>query len=207
MRNEVFLTSIEAREAVRLDFLSYAPQTRLYARVLPILAGRSANDVASREVLLKLLEKHEFSLGELGELCSLVFGTRVRPGEEEGSPGLWVDTGLEHFACTRCGRCCLELDFHRDCTGDDVRRWERAGRDDILAWVGREKDESGRTRYRIWRYPDTPYYTEACPWLRRVPGDTAFVCSIQDVKPDICRSYPGTAKHGRMTGCPGVGRD
>lgn len=212
MKDQVFLTAAEAREAVRIDFMTYGPQRRLYAAVLPLLTGAvtspSAPEAATREGLLAILESVDLCLEDWATLCSLVFNTAVRVDvDPQGRPGLWVDTGMESFACRRCGRCCRQLDFHRDCSPADVQRWRSNGREYILAWVGEETGADGRIKYRIWKYPDTPYYTEICPWLRRIPGAEAFVCTIQDMKPEVCRSYPGTAKHARMTGCPGLGRE
>jgi len=210
MKDQLFLTLNEAREAVRLDLEAYGPQPSLYAAMLPLLdvagEGSARRPPPERKSILDLLARRPLQDGELEAVCSLVFDARVRLGEKGGRPGLWVETGMENYACTRCGQCCLALDFHKECTAEDVARWKRDGRQDILAWVGREAGPDGEVGYRIWRYPGTPLYTETCPWLRRVPGDKAFVCAIQDAKPEVCRSYPGTAKHARMTGCPGLGR-
>jgi len=208
----VFLTAEEAREAVRIDFMTYGSQKELMASVLPLLAGREVRpyvpEAITRERLVSVLEAVDLSLEDLAALCSLVFNASARVGcDRHEQLGIWVDTGMESFVCTRCGQCCLKLDFHRDCTSKDVQRWQDNGRHDILAWVGEESGPDGQVNYRIWRHPNTPLYTETCPWLRRIPGDRAFVCTIQDMKPEVCLSYPGTAKHARMTGCPGLGRD
>lgn len=148
----------------------------------------------------------------LARLCSLVFGQAARAapdpggGPGGGSVGVLLRTGMEGFVCTRCGRCCLDLDVHLDCGAEDVALWRERGREDILAWVGEEQGPDGPV-YRIWKYPGTPLYAESCPFLRRVPGDTAFVCAIHDVKPAVCRAYPGLRKHAMMTGCRGFPRD
>ncbi|WP_461209499.1 YkgJ family cysteine cluster protein [Desulfocurvus sp. DL9XJH121] len=202
-QDQMFLTDSEAREAVRLDFASYGPQPKLYAAVLDALGRPPAQD-SLLERALEALDERSPAGEELAGLCSLVFEASVRAGTDgAGRAGVFVCTGLGSFACTRCGRCCVALDFHRECTAEDVALWRAAGREDILAWVGEKRGPDGGPQYRIWKRPGTPFYAESCPWLRRVPGDRAFVCTIQDVKPEICRSYPGTAKHARMTGCPG----
>lgn len=210
MKDHIFLTSSEALEAVRIDLMSYGSQRELEGPLLALLGEMGCRgqrgETIPLERRIESLKSQNLSLEELIPLCMLVFSTPVQMGSDsKGHSGLWVETGMESFACTRCGQCCLKLDIHLDCTESDVEMWIRSGRDDIMAWVGQDVGIDGQVEYRVWRYPDTPYYTETCPWLRRVPGDTAFVCSIQDVKPEVCRFYPGTAKHARMTGCPGLG--
>lgn len=204
----MILTIPEAVRAVRIDLGAYGPQEELYARICALLAGKGegAAAAASLEDALAALDDWEPTPRGAAALCALVFETRARAVDgAAGAPAVCVDTGMEEFACTRCGRCCLALDFHLECTAADVDLWRRLGREDILAWVGEETGPDGGVAYRIWQRPGTPFYAEACPWLRRVPGDRAFVCTIQDVKPDICRSYPGLRKHALMTGCRGFG--
>ena len=54
------------------------------------------------------------------------------------------------FKCKQCGNCCLNLNGFSTCASDaDVRRWEAAGRTDILEWV--DTIEVGDQRiYDIW---------------------------------------------------------
>lgn len=206
--------------AMRIDLASYGPQPGVYRdleRLLGVHTPRAASvgspssgpgpavqdgvcDLLSRE-----LGGYAADAVMLARACEVVFGgeARAAPGGEDGAvPGILLFTGMEEFACTRCGQCCLTLDFHGECTAADVAAWERAGRDDILAWVRREPGPYGESR-RIWVRPGTELYAESCPWLWRVPGDTAFYCAINDVKPEVCRSYPGLRKHALLTGCRG----
>ena len=46
--------------------------------------------------------------------------------------------------CTNCGKCCTNPDFMRslDATGDDVKRWRREGRQDILRFASRPARQS-----------------------------------------------------------------
>ena len=206
--DRVFLTAGEALEAVRIDIEGYGPQPEVYARVAGLFEGHGGGCAASREAVLGRLSGAAFGGAELAWLCAAVFDARCSPGSDGlGREGVWIATGMEDFACTRCGRCCLALDFHDECTEEDVRLWRQRGRDDILAWVVEEPGPGGEPQYRFWIDPVTGFYAETCPWLRRIPGDKAFVCAIQDVKPAICRSYPGLRKHARMTGCKGFGQD
>ena len=110
----------------------------------------------------------------------------------------------ERFACKRCGSCCLNLtDAFQTCaTEEDVRRWEEAGRDDILKWV--DPIVIGDTCvYDIWVSPRTGDDVSRCPWLLKVRGTDAFVCRIHDLKPELCRNYPKSRQHAEATGCPG----
>jgi len=222
-----FLSSDEARRAIVCDLRSYGPQielvcalfqalgqerTRPFARdghrgVMLACAGSGEEFVpveAAQQRIETLLEALRPPPQELARLCALVFGApaRVAVGPDGKTQGVLLDTGMEDFVCTRCGRCCLELEFHYECTEQDVALWRQKGRDDILAWVGQEDGPDGQ-QYRIWKRPGTPLYAESCPFLRRVPGDTACLCTINDVKPAVCRSYPGLRKHAIMTGCRG----
>ena len=205
--DKVFLTAGEALEAMRIDIEGYGPQPDVYARVAERLRAGGESCAACREDVLGWLSRSAPGREELARLCEAVFGQGCWPGADaDGREGVWIATGMEEFACTRCGRCCLALDFHDECTEEDVRLWRARGREDILAWVGEENGPGGEPQYRLWIDPATGFYAETCPWLRRVPGDRAFVCAIQDVKPAICRSYPGLRKHARMTGCKGFGQ-
>ena len=39
--------------------------------------------------------------------------------------------------------------------------------------------------------------------LARVPETGEYLCRIEEVKPAVCRNYPGSRKYGLMTGCRG----
>jgi Fe-S-cluster containining protein len=75
-------------------------------------------------------------------------------------------------------------------TGDDVKRWRRERRDDILRfasvlgppgnpyadlWID-EFDEKGRERSR-------------CPFVRKVRGQNRYLCTIYETRPQVCRDY------------------
>ena len=117
---------------------------------------------------------------------------------------VWVDTGMADFTCLRCGHCCRTLDYRDGCSVDDYRRWQALGREDILAWVGVVGQEGRIKAVRIWMEPGTNRYAEVCPWLGKTKDPKRFRCTIHEVRPMICRQYPGSRKHARMTGCRGV---
>jgi len=108
------------------------------------------------------------------------------------------------FKCKQCGNCCLNLrDAFASCAFEaDVRRWEEAGRADILQWVA--PIPVGDTYVcDIWVDPKTGEDVTRCPWLRKVRGSDKYTCRIHDLKPDLCRRYPISRKHAEETGCKG----
>lgn len=107
------------------------------------------------------------------------------------------------FTCKQCGNCCLNLDGFSTCASEaDVRRWEAAGRVDILEWVD-PVNFGYHWEYDIWINPRTEDDVSRCPWLRKVRGENKYTCRIHDVKPDLCRNYPLSREHAERTGCIG----
>lgn len=91
--------------------------------------------------------------------------------------------------CRRCGKCCL-ADMIAYVTAEDLSRWEREGRKDILhiieneqaVWLG-DHFISGRTGRPIY----------GCPFIEIEDG--LFSCSIYETRPQVCRDYrPGSSK-------------
>ncbi|MBT3296843.1 MAG: hypothetical protein HN919_18470 [Verrucomicrobia bacterium] len=108
------------------------------------------------------------------------------------------------FKCKQCGHCCLNLNAFATCASEeDVERWAREGRDDILEWVVPVALGDVIVAYDVWLDPETGEDVDRCPWLQRLPGTRKYVCGIHDVKPDICKDYPVTREHAERTGCPG----
>ncbi|MEW5774639.1 MAG: YkgJ family cysteine cluster protein [Thermodesulfobacteriota bacterium] len=209
----IFLTPAEALAAVRMDADLYGPQPDLWAGLLRLLARRTGTrpeedercggmpppdglaDAACAELAACAAD-----LDILAAAVGLVFETRAEPGAgPDGEPGVYVRTGMEGFDCGRCGHCCRTLSFHAECEEEDLERWRAAGRDDILAWVGGGGEEPGM----LWVRPGAGLLTEQCPWLFQEP-DGLFTCTIHDLKPALCRDFPGSRKHARLTGCPGM---
>lgn len=225
----IFLTPRQAAEAISLDFAQYGPQPELFLKMTPIaLPGRivilkrakhagawiksgrkkQIRPVETTELgqlLLQSLKENPPDLDDLSTLCRLVFETRVTPGRDfaTGRPGLRVESDMEQFVCARCGDCCRKLGFSDQCFETDIQRWRRLGRDDIMERVGCSRGKDGAARYRIWIDPESGTLSETCPWLSENERTGEYYCRIQDIKPDICREYPFTRKHARMTGCSG----
>ena len=228
-KDAIFLSPQEAVAAVRRDFGQYPPQTALFCELYPLLikddtrarkdphgegiwisrAGTRTPSLAEPEkvggALVRALEKADADLDLLARVCTRVFraGARVQAIGQE--TGIQVETGLERFSCRLCGRCCRDLDYSRQCTVADAALWEEAGRSDIKAWAAPIRQKDAVVGYTIWVYPGTRKFADTCPWLIRGHQPDQWVCSIHPIKPSICRQYPGTRKHARMTGCPGIG--
>ena len=230
-KERFFLTIDETLDAVRCDFAQYASQFNLFSAIWPMIFGDGAyvlRDARSRSVWAKISGKTKLipsseddlkqrildRLGRyppepehLARICSRVFGAHVEAGvgpEPHSSPGIWVDTGMAGFVCTQCGRCCRSLNYHDGCSVRDYQGWQDLGRTDILDWVGVVRQHGQVAACRIWIKPGTNDFAETCPWLTRSPGSNRTICTIHDVRPSICRQYPGSRKHARMTGCRGV---
>ena len=227
-RDCIFLTPSEVVSAIRRDFGQYPPQTALFCELWPLLindgttATKAVHDngiwisrgndrpprlTRAREVGERLCLAMEKGSGDpdlLAKICMRVFRARSRPEESKASRGVWIETGMEEFSCRLCGRCCRMLDYRTECTPADVAVWEAAGRTDILRWVAPIRKKQIVVGYSIWVRPGTRQFAETCPWLTRGDRPDRWICSIQEIKPAICRQYPGTRKHARMTGCPGI---
>ncbi|NJB67751.1 Fe-S-cluster containining protein [Desulfobaculum xiamenense] len=221
----LFLTREEAVEAIRIDFEQYAPQLGLFASLYPLVADGAASvgqrdgvkgisitrtnggrdfipgDEAGQRIWDALC-RAKLDLAELARVCGKVFWgpTEVGPECPGGERGIWLETGVERFRCRRCGTCCFTLDFRCECTQDDLARWKANGREDIMEWVGDVFVDGQWLRNRLWVRPGTHLPVEYCPWMVQRP-DGGYSCGIQDVKPDVCRDYPGSVKHGALTGC------
>ena len=95
------------------------------------------------------------------------------------------------------------LEAYSTCaTDEDVKMWEREGRDDILAWVD-TIHLGDHCVHNIWLSPVTRDDVKRCPWLRNLPNQGKYICRIHDVKPEHCRNYPLSWKHANETDCKG----
>ena len=224
--HRIFLLPEEVLAAIREDFAQYQPQRHLLLNLgaLVLGPGQTVHDSHERGVWMhkgrrgrmQLVEYHRFAeliceamaddpppLARLAVICRMVFHGRAETGRVDGADGIWVETGMEGFSCLRCGHCCRNVGYPREAGQEDVARWKAAGREDILKWVGIERRRGSERTYRIWIDPATGSPADTCPWLVRVPGSHLYGCAIQEVKPEICRLYPGSRKHALMTGCRG----
>ncbi|MFO8112183.1 MAG: YkgJ family cysteine cluster protein [Desulfosalsimonadaceae bacterium] len=144
----------------------------------------------------------------MAEICRRTFLVHAMPsGNGSGEkPGVWVHMDMDGFECRQCGRCCRELDYRHEILPSDYDRWMAMGRDDIVERVAAVIHGGRIVACSVWVEPGTRRFSEVCPWL--APADPKkksgrWRCRIHDCKPDICKQYPGTRKHARMTGCIG----
>ncbi len=227
-KDRIFLLPDEAIAAIREDFAQYPPQPILFLSLCSSIfgAGQVVKDNGRRgawirsgshgrmqlieyralgDLICSELEKQPPPVPQLAAVCRMVFQTRATAGQARGLEGIWVETGMEGFACIQCGRCCAQIGYPKSAGEADVARWRAAGRNDILRWVGLKRQRKGAGGCRIWIEPGTNRPVDRCPWLMRQPGSHRYQCAIHEVKPDICRLYPGSRKHAAMTGCRGFG--
>lgn len=95
---------------------------------------------------------------------------------------------IPDFDCLRCGSCC-HVDMIAYVTDDDIERWKRERRSDILArvrgediiWAGdRIVSSSGRP-------------LQSCVYLGW--DGHQFFCAIYETRPSVCRNYsPGSSE-------------
>ena len=95
-------------------------------------------------------------------------------------------TDIPRTPCLRCGTCCM-ADMIGEADAEDLERWKREGRDDILRvyrdalWVG-DHFLSVTTGMTI----------HDCPFLDFREG--SFACTIYGTRPRVCRNFePGSS--------------
>lgn len=230
--DHIFLTVPELLDSIRIDFKQYPAQIDLFRKLVPILyngtsvvvesgqhegvwfrAGRKSKprrirDDALGNLLCKKLVSTTLAPETLSEIAHHVFWIETKQGvhPETGKPGVWLDTGMRHFSCTQCGKCCKTLRYQNECRPEDLALWQTAGRQDILKWVRIVNGGKTGERITIWVDPVTRKLVPICPWLKKEPNGVCYRCQIHEMKPFVCRQYPGTRKHAVMTGCKGFSK-
>lgn len=225
----IFLTEQEAKQAIGLDFQQYGTQSRLFHELSPLILGqtviplggpghtgmwirqktnnhmRRIKDDELGELLCETLAANDYPLSLLAGICSRTFQVKARPGVKPGTTihGIWIESDMDNFQCAQCGHCCQDLCLENECTHEDYFQWQSLGLDHILQRVLVLDRGTRGVRYKIWIEPGTGELSPVCPWLVPTHRKDRFICTIQDVKPEICRQYPLTRKHARMTGCKG----
>ncbi len=226
--DHIFLTVPEILESIQIDLKQYPAQTTLFRKLVPILCngngfvvenglhegvwikkGRKSKPRRLRDDILgdficRKISSSPVGLSTLSEICQLIFWVKTWQGvhPETGEPGIWLDTEMQNFSCTQCGRCCKTLRYHNECRKEDVTRWRAAGREDILKWVRVMNPGKTGEHFSIWIDPATKKRASICPWLKK-ELDGSYHCRIHETKPFVCHQYPGTRKHAVMTECEG----
>ena len=230
-KERIFLTFEETLVALQLAFTHYPFQLNLLTSLFSLVFDDSAyllQDVRSQSVWIKIPGKNKLipsseeelkdrimiqlqqsvpAPEKMARICTLVFGARVLTESDTKnipSPGFWIETDMAGFVCTRCGHCCRTLNYKDGCTVRDYQTWKEKGRTDILDWVGVVCEKGKEVVYRIWMIPGTNEFAQTCPWLKKAHDQNQYRCVIHGVRPTICRQYPGSRKHARLTGCKGI---
>ncbi len=94
---------------------------------------------------------------------------------------------MADLKCLQCGKCCMQAQNLLYATKEDMERWEKEGRNDILKLARPEYKHGEIVVADIWIDPKTGLNFFVCPWLKR-KGDKR-TCSIHKTKPRICRDY------------------
>jgi Fe-S-cluster containining protein len=94
--------------------------------------------------------------------------------------------------CSQCGRCCLMLGAEITATQEDVARWVKEGRQDILRYA----DVYENLGADLWFSPKTGDEIGRCPFVRKHPNRNTYFCKIYDTRPQVCRDYePFSGEH------------
>jgi Fe-S-cluster containining protein len=91
--------------------------------------------------------------------------------------------------CTNCGKCCTNPDYMTSlfATAEDVKRWRQEKRWDILRFavmIGGHPNPSAD----LW-IDETGKERERCPFVRKVPNQPRYLCTIYETRPEVCRAY------------------
>ncbi|MCF8143139.1 MAG: YkgJ family cysteine cluster protein [Deltaproteobacteria bacterium] len=157
-----------------------------------------------------MIPKLEDRLDDIATIYEWVMWVKAMPGKgRNGEPGIYVETEMEKFQCVQCGHCCRDLSdaFCTSVDTEDINRWKREKRWDILRWVDIFNFDGVEAFGDLWIRPNTGEEVDRCPWLRKLPLKDAYKCRIHETKPAHCRNYPKSKKHALTTGCKGFGND
>lgn len=75
-----------------------------------------------------------------------------------------------------------------EATGEGVERWRREGRHDILRFayvLGRPNDPWAD----LWIDAQTGEERLRCPFVRKIRGQSRYLCTIYETRPQVCRDY------------------
>lgn len=158
------------------------------------------NNHQFENLLIEAFTSKKLSIQQLCDVYSTIFWVRTEPvviGRRITNTIL-VDTHMDHFNCTKCGHCCLNLGdaYCTSCDSGDYDRWVNEKRQDILEYI-----ECGD----LWFSPITGDEVERCPWLRKVRNKEQYNCQINNTKPKHCREFPKSKRHALLCGCQGFG--
>ncbi len=92
----------------------------------------------------------------------------------------------EGYTCIRCGKCCLYRHFMMtlSATSEDVSRWKREERYDILKYVSTISPDV----HDLW--VKNGEESHRCPFVRKDRGKPTYRCGIYETRPEVCKGYP-----------------
>jgi len=118
------------------------------------------------------------------------------------------------FRCQQCGKCCEWGGPSLSATKEDLKRWKKERRKDILKYIdfisvkvcpkckkgvltekgtciacGLEAKEE-IVVMDLWFDPATGEELERCPFLRKVRNQNKYRCMIHETKPHRCKEFP-----------------
>lgn len=93
-----------------------------------------------------------------------------------------ADHLLRKHTCRRSGDCCIIHWGSFEATHDDIVRWRRQGREDILGYLSIDSSDPCSLRGL--------FTTESCPFLKKEEQSELCSCAIHDTKPFYCKIYP-----------------
>ncbi len=95
------------------------------------------------------------------------------------------------MSCKNCGKCCIEMGWKIFATPDDIVRWIKEGRQDILKHVLVYEYYDILHGYvfeggEVW-FDENGRKLERCPFIKERDGK--IYCRIHETKPQQCREY------------------
>jgi len=105
------------------------------------------------------------------------------------------------FACTSCGKCCLEGAGQLPVVEADIALWQDHA-PHVLEYVTIEGTDGQRTGQMSSGKGST-----RCQWIKKYPGRKQYYCRIYQWRPLVCRRYPTSLQHAHLTDCPGFEED
>ncbi len=109
------------------------------------------------------------------------------------------------FKCTSCGKCCLEGASQLQANEADIALWQEHA-PHLLEFVTIHGD-AGRRTGDLWIGARSKKPSTRCRWIKKYPRRNEYYCRIYDWRPTVCRRYPTSIDHARLTDCPGVPED
>jgi Fe-S-cluster containining protein len=89
--------------------------------------------------------------------------------------------------CEKCGKCCKKYIGTIPATEDDITRWKKEKRYDILSYVCFMPGNKWGDLFFNPKTGEEIY--NRCPFLRKITNQNIYKCRIYDTRPDVCINY------------------